>query len=184
MSTFSNHRILKLSSGVKGLLFNGDRTFCKLHKVTMFIIEASAVPNLFHLTNSADMCSSCRAKIRGKCSTGMNELPNPSCKPSDICSQIKHSFPQIPGNAERITLLLRSCLTEALALRTHSEDEEGQDFCPAHVGCYKPLGTTSCFNYEHVCMEKVFLGFNLRVKSVNLLRNVPMFKKKFLLSLF
>lgn len=123
------------------------------------------------------MCSSYRAKIRGKCSTGMNELPNPSCKPSDICSQIKHSFPQIPGNAERITLLLRSCLTEALARRTHSEDEEGQDFCPAHAGCYKPLGTTSCFNYEHVCMEKVFLGFNLQMKSVNLLRNVPMLKK-------
>lgn len=52
MSPFSNHRILKLSSGVKGLLFNGDRTFCKLHEVTMFIIEASAVPNLSHLTNS------------------------------------------------------------------------------------------------------------------------------------
>ena len=52
MSTFSNHRITKLSSGVKGLLFNGDRTFCKLHEVTMFIIEASGVLNLFHLTNS------------------------------------------------------------------------------------------------------------------------------------
>lgn len=52
MSTFSNHRIMKLSSGVKGLLFNGDRTFCKLHEVTMFIIEASGVLNLFHLTNS------------------------------------------------------------------------------------------------------------------------------------
>lgn len=52
MSTFSNRRIPKLSSGVKGLLFNGDRTFCKLHKVTMFIIEASGVLNLFHLTNS------------------------------------------------------------------------------------------------------------------------------------
>lgn len=51
-STFSNHRILRLSSGVKGLLFNGDRTFCKLHEVTMFIIEAPAVPNLFHLANS------------------------------------------------------------------------------------------------------------------------------------
>lgn len=52
MSTFSNRRITKLSSGVKGLLFNGDRTFCKLHEVTMFIIEASGVLNLFHLTNS------------------------------------------------------------------------------------------------------------------------------------
>lgn len=52
MSTFSNRRIPKLSSGVKGLLFNGDRTFCKLHEVTMFIIEASGVLNLFHLTNS------------------------------------------------------------------------------------------------------------------------------------
>lgn len=51
-STFSNRRIPKLSSGVKGLLFNGDRTFCKLHEVTMFIIEASGVLNLFHLTNS------------------------------------------------------------------------------------------------------------------------------------
>lgn len=52
MSTFSDHRIPKRSSGVKGLLFNGDRTFCKLHEVTMFIIEASGVLNLCHLTNS------------------------------------------------------------------------------------------------------------------------------------
>lgn len=127
------------------------------------------------------MCSSYIARIRGKWSTGMNVLPNPSCKPSDICSHIKHSFPQIPGNVESTTLLLRPCLNGVLALRTHTEDEEGQDFCPVHIGCHKPLGTTSGFKYEHMWMEKVFLGFNLGMKSVDILRNVLMQKKKTIL---
>lgn len=100
MSTFSNRRIPKLSSGVKGLLFNGDRTFCKLHEVTMFIIEASGVLNLFHLTNSElwHVVFLHSKKFGGKCSTGMNTLPNLSCKPSDIHSQIK-TFP--PPNTRK-----------------------------------------------------------------------------------
>lgn len=52
MFIFLNRRISKLSFGVKGLLFNGDRIFCKLYEVIMFIIEVFGVLNFFYLINS------------------------------------------------------------------------------------------------------------------------------------
>lgn len=110
-STFSNRRIPKLSSGVKGLLFNGDRTFCKLHEVTMFIIEASGVLNLFHLTNSelwhVFFLQSTKCGVSAVLAWTRYQIFPVNQAMSAV--SWKHSFHQIPGNAKSITILLRSC---------------------------------------------------------------------------